>query len=73
MPTPSEANLQDLLAQADKDLAEAEQRREHHARIIAGLHDGTEARAAAEKVLREIDRTIAFIRANRELIRHILD
>jgi hypothetical protein len=73
MPTPTEAHLRDLLAQTEQDLTEAEQRREHHARIIAGLHDGTEARAAAEKVLHEIDRTIAFIRANRELIQGILD
>jgi len=73
MPTPPEAHLRNLLAQAEQDLAEAEQRREHQARTVAGLLDGTEARAAAEKVLREIDRTIAFISANRDLIEHVLD
>ncbi|GJE14622.1 hypothetical protein [Methylobacterium longum] len=73
MPTPSEAHLQDLLAQAEQDLAEAEQRREHQARVVSDLLAGTEARTYAEGVLREIDRTIAFIRANRELIKHILD
>ena len=73
MPTPSEAHLLALLAQAEQDLTEAEQRREHNARILAGLHEGTEAQAAVERVLREIERTISFIRANRELIELILD
>lgn len=72
MPTLPEVYLQDLFAQAQQDLAEAEQRREHQARVVSTLLDGTETRAAAEKVLREIDRTIAFIRANLELIQHIL-
>ena len=72
MPTPSDEHLRGLLAQTEQDLAEAEQRREHHARVVASLHHGTEARAAAEKVLREIDGTITFIRANRELIQNIL-
>ncbi|WP_267361754.1 MULTISPECIES: hypothetical protein [unclassified Methylobacterium] len=73
MPTPSDQHLRGLLTQTERDLAEAEQRREHHARIVAGLVDGTEARAATEKVLREIDGTIAFINANRQLIQDILD
>ena len=73
MPTPSEAHLQGLLAQAEQDLAEAGQRREHQASIVTSLHEGTETRAAAERVLRELDRTIAFISANCDLIHLILD
>ena len=73
MPTPSEEHLRDLLAQAEQDLMEAEQRREHTARILAGPHDGMEAQAFAERLLREIDWTIAFIRANRNLLELILD
>lgn len=72
MPAPSDEHLRSLLAQTKQDLSEANQRREHHARFVAGLPDGTEARAAAETVLREIDGTIAFICANRELIEDIL-
>ncbi|MCJ2021752.1 MULTISPECIES: hypothetical protein [unclassified Methylobacterium] len=73
MPTPSDQHLRGLLAQTERDLAEAEQRREQHARVVTGLDHGTEARAAAEKVLRDIDGTIAFISANRSLIQNILD
>ncbi|MCJ2021768.1 hypothetical protein MKK84_30890 [Methylobacterium sp. E-065] len=73
IPTPSNEHLRGLLAQTERDLAEAEQRREHQARVVAGLHEGTETRAAAERVLREIDGTIAFICANRQLIQDILD
>jgi hypothetical protein len=72
MPTPSDEHLRGLLAQAEQDLAEADQRRGHQARVVASHPEGTEARAAAEKVLREIDGTIAFISANRELIQNIL-
>ena len=73
MPTPSEADLRGLLAQAEQDLAEAEQRREDQARIAASLLDGTETRIHADKVSREINRTIVFIRANRDLLDLILN
>ncbi|MCJ2021291.1 hypothetical protein MKK84_28395 [Methylobacterium sp. E-065] len=73
MPTPSEAHFRGLLAQTEQDLAEAGQRREHQASIVAGLHEGTETRAAAVRVLGELDQTIAFVSANRDLIQHILD
>ena len=72
MPTLPEAHLRNLLAQAGRDLTEAEQRRERQARIVSDLLDGTGTHAAAQKVLREINRTIAFSRANHELIEHIL-
>ena len=72
MPTPSDAHLRGLLAQAEHDFVEAEQRRGHQARVVSDLLAGTEARTYAEKVLREIDRTIAFNSANRALVQHIL-
>ncbi|MCJ2100769.1 hypothetical protein [Methylobacterium sp. E-046] len=72
MPKPSDALLHVLLAKAEQDLAEAERRRDHQARVVYDLRDGTDARVFAEKGLREIERTIGFIRANRELIEHIL-
>ena len=72
MPTPSEAHLRGLLAQAEQDLVEAERRRDHQARVVYNLLDGTDTRAFAEKGLREIERSIGFILANRELIQHIL-
>ena len=72
MPKPSDAHLHVLLAKAEQDLAEAERRRDHQARVVYNLVDGTDTRAFAEKALREIERSIGFIRANRELIEHIL-
>lgn len=73
MSTPPEAHLRNLLAQAEEDLREAEQRRDHQALVVSGLLADTEARATAERVLHEINRTIAFIRANRDLLDLILD
>ena len=72
MPTRSDAHLRGLLAQTGQDLTEAERRRAHQARIVSELLAGTDTRASAEKVLREINRTVAFTRANHELIGHIL-
>lgn len=73
MPTLPDAYLRDILAQAEQDLAAAELRRAQQARIVAGPLDSSETRAAAELLLSEIDRTIASIRANRHLIKDILD
>jgi hypothetical protein len=72
MPTPPEAYLRIMLARTKQELAEAEQRREHQARIVDGILDSPGARAAAGLLLREIDRTIAAIRTNRDLIEDIL-
>jgi hypothetical protein len=72
MPKPSDAHLHVLLAKAEQDLAEAERRRDHQARVVYNLVDGSDTRAFAEKGLREIERSIGFIRATRELIEHIL-
>ena len=72
MPRPADAHLRALLTQAEQDLAEAEQRRDHQARVVYNLLEGTDTRAFAEKTLREIERTISFIRVHRELIEHIL-
>lgn len=73
MPTPSDENLRGLLAQAELDLAEANQRRDQQARIVSNLLPSTDTRAYAENILREIDLTIAFISANQDLLQHILD
>jgi hypothetical protein len=72
MPTRPDAYLRDMLAQAERDLAAAELRRAQQARIVAGPLNSPEMRADAELLLREIDRTIASIRANRHLIAVIL-
>lgn len=72
MPTLPDAYLRDILAQAEQDLAAAELRRAQQARIVAGPLNSPETRAAAELLLREIDQTIASIRANRHLIEDIL-
>ena len=72
MPTPPDTHLRALLTQAEQDLAEAERRRDHQARVVYDLLEGTDARVFAEKALREIERTITYIRANRELIENIL-
>lgn len=72
MPTLPDAYLRDILAQAERDLAAAELRRTRQARIVAGPLNSPETRAAAELLLREIDQTIASIRANHHLIEDIL-
>ncbi|KQS85939.1 hypothetical protein ASG32_00065 [Methylobacterium sp. Leaf361] len=72
MPTLPDAYLRDILTQAEQDLAAAELRRAQQARIVAGPLNSPETRAAAELLLREIDRTITSIWANRHLIEVIL-
>jgi len=72
MPTLPDAHLRDILAQAEQDLAAAELCRAQQARIVAGPLASPETRASAELLLREIDRTIASIRANRLPIEDIL-
>ena len=73
MPTPPEAYLRNMLAQAEQDLAEAERRRAYQERVVTDVIDSPATRIAAELLLREIDRTIASIRTNRDLIDLILN
>jgi hypothetical protein len=73
MITLSEARLPDPLILADQHIAEAKQRREHQIRVVSGLPRDTDARAYAEMLLREIDRTIAIGRMHQELIHNLRD
>ena len=69
----SSALLYDPLLQAGRQVAEAEERREEQMRVLSGLAQGSPARAYAEHVLGEIDRTIVLSRMHQELIQNLLD
>lgn len=68
----SSALLYDPLLQAGRQVAEAEERREQQMLIVSGLAQGSPARAYAEHVLGEIDRTIVLSRMHQELIQNLL-
>lgn len=68
----SDALLHDPLLQAERQLAEAEERRDQQMRVLSRLPQGSPARAYAEHVLSEIDRTIMLSRMHHELIRNLL-
>jgi hypothetical protein len=68
----SDALLHDPLLQAEQQLAEAEERREQQMRALSRFPQGSPARAYAEHVLSEIDRTIVLSRMHHELIQNLL-
>jgi hypothetical protein len=72
MLTRAEAPLNDPLVQAQEQVAEAEKRREQQVRSLADIAEGTDARAFAEHILSEIERTIVLSRMHLELMRHLL-
>jgi hypothetical protein len=68
----SDALLHDPLLQAERQVAEAEERRERQMRVLSRLPQGSPAQAYAEHVLSEIDRTIVLSRMHHELIQTLL-
>lgn len=68
----SDALLHDPLVQADRQIAEAEERREEQMRVLSRLAQGSPARIYAEHVLSEIERTIVLSRMHQELIQNLL-
>ena len=68
----SDALPHDPLFQAERQVAEAEERREEQMRILSGLAQGSPARIYAEHVLSEIERTIVLSRMHQELIQNLL-
>lgn len=62
----------DPLLQAERQVAEAEERREQQTRVLSRLAQGSPARTYAEHVLNEIDRTIVLSRIHHELIQNLL-
>ena len=67
-----DALLHDPLLQAERQVAEAEERRDQQMRVLSRLPQGSPARAYAEHVLSEIDRTIVLTRMHHELIENLL-
>ena len=68
----SDALLHDPLLQAERQVAEAEERRERQMHVLSRIPQGSPARAYAEHVLSEIDRTIVLSRMHHELIQNLL-
>lgn len=68
----SEPVLDDPLAAADQQVAEAEQRHDRQRRLVTGLAEGTQARAYAEHVLGVMEQTLAMSRGHRAFIQHVL-
>lgn len=68
----SDTPLHDPLLQAERQVAEAEKRRERQMHVLLGLTQGSPARVYAEHVLSEIERTIVLSRMHQELIQNLL-
>ena len=68
----SDALLHDPLVQAERQVAEAEERREQQMCVLSGLAQGSPARIYAEHVLSEIERSIVLGRMHQELIQNLL-
>jgi hypothetical protein len=68
----SDALLHDPLFQAERQVAEAEERREQQMRVLSGFAQSSPARIYAEHVLSEIERSIALSRMHEELIQNLL-
>ncbi|GEP04459.1 hypothetical protein [Methylobacterium oxalidis] len=59
------------LETAERQVAEAEQRRARQIKLIAGLEEGGEVQAQARQVLAEIDRTLAMALSYRSFLRSL--
>lgn len=71
-PVPASSLLDDALADADREIAETERRRERQVHLLHGLDPGTNARTCAERLLCEIDWTLSINHTHRTLIQNLL-
>jgi hypothetical protein len=71
--SPDRSFLDDPLAAADRQVAEAERRHDRQRYLVTDLADGTEARAYAEHVLRVMEQTLAMSGGHRAFIHCVLE
>jgi len=65
--------LRYFLDQTDDYIDQATQRRERQSRIIAQMKEAGQDSAQAEELLAQFEMTLASLRAERQMIQHLLD